>query len=87
MPDGYLVPEERVKPWGTAHAVLCAKDKVNEPFTIINSDDFYGLDAYEKASEFIKKNNGSLLSTFVHSSTKSEMLLSNCHTSPDVPLP
>ena len=56
LPDGYLVPEERVKPWGTAHAVLCAKDKVDEPFTIINSDDFYGLDAYEKASEFIKKN-------------------------------
>ena len=63
LPDGYLVPEERVKPWGTAHAVLCAKDKVDEPFTIINSDDFYGLDAYEKASEFIKKNNGNYAMT------------------------
>ena len=56
LPDGYSVPEGREKPWGTAHAILCAKDKVNEPFTIINSDDFYGLDAYKRASEFIKKN-------------------------------
>ena len=49
--------EDKIKvEWGTAHAILCAKDKVNEPFTIINSDDFYGLDAYKRASEFIKKN-------------------------------
>ncbi len=56
LPKGYSVPEERVKPYGTAHAILCAKDKVNESFTIINSDDFYGLDAYIKASSFIKEN-------------------------------
>ena len=43
----------RKKPLGTAHAILCAKDKINEPFAIINSDDFYGRDAYMKASNYL----------------------------------
>lgn len=43
----------RKKPLGTAHAILCAKDKINEPFAIINSDDFYGRDAYLKASDYL----------------------------------
>ncbi len=43
----------RVKPLGTAHAILCAKDKINEPFAIINADDFYGRDAYLKASTYL----------------------------------
>jgi len=47
------VPAERTKPWGTAHAVLCAKDAVNEPFAVINADDFYGKDGFEKASRFL----------------------------------
>ncbi|MFY0605089.1 MAG: NTP transferase domain-containing protein [Cyclobacteriaceae bacterium] len=42
LPTGYSVPEGRVKPWGTAHAVLTAAQKINEPFAIINADDFYG---------------------------------------------
>lgn len=54
LPEGYEVPEGRVKPWGTGHAILCAKDKVNEPFAIINSDDFYGRDAYYVISSFLK---------------------------------
>lgn len=54
LPDGFNCPEERVKPWGTGHAILCAKDAVNEPFVIINADDFYGRDAYIKAAEFLK---------------------------------
>ena len=45
--------KERKKPLGTAHAILCAKDKINEPFAIINSDDFYGRDAYIKASNYL----------------------------------
>ncbi|HEX6180311.1 MAG TPA: sugar phosphate nucleotidyltransferase [Chitinophagaceae bacterium] len=49
----YQVPAERSKPWGTAHAVLCAKDTVKEPFAVINADDFYGRDAFEKASKFL----------------------------------
>ena len=46
-------PEERVKPWGTSHAILCAKDAVTEPFAVINADDFYGKDAFVKAKEFL----------------------------------
>ena len=45
--------ENREKPWGTGHAVLCSKDVINEPFIVINADDFYGTDAYVKASQLI----------------------------------
>ena len=55
LPEGYSVPEARVKPWGTGHAILCAKDVINEPFAIINADDFYGNDAYKVISEFMDK--------------------------------
>ncbi|WP_298300091.1 sugar phosphate nucleotidyltransferase [Hydrotalea sp.] len=48
------IPAERVKPWGTAHALLCCKGKVNEPFAIINADDFYGKEAFEKAAAFLQ---------------------------------
>jgi NDP-sugar pyrophosphorylase family protein len=51
--EGFDVPAERTKPWGTAHAVLCAKDAVKEPFAVINADDFYGRDAFEKAYKFL----------------------------------
>jgi UTP-glucose-1-phosphate uridylyltransferase len=47
------IPAERSKPWGTAHAVLCAKDAVHESFAVINADDFYGKDAFEKAYKFL----------------------------------
>jgi len=49
----HTVPADRTKPWGTAHAVLCAKDAVREPFAVINADDFYGRDAFEKAHGFL----------------------------------
>ncbi len=51
--NGFSVPPERTKPWGTAHAVLCAKNVVKEPFTVINADDFYGRDAFQKAHDFL----------------------------------
>lgn len=51
--DGYNFPKERTKPWGTAHAVLCAKDAVNEPFAVINADDFYGHNAFNNAAAFL----------------------------------
>ena len=54
LPAGYEIPETRVKPLGTAHAILCCKDKVNEPFMMINADDFYGRDAFMKAAEFLR---------------------------------
>jgi len=47
------IPEERKKPWGTAHAVLCCKGIVNEPFAVINADDFYGRDGFAKAFKFL----------------------------------
>ena len=46
IPAFYQIPAERVKPFGTVHAVLCAKDAVKEPFAVINADDFYGADAF-----------------------------------------
>ncbi|MBS1599114.1 MAG: nucleotidyltransferase [Bacteroidetes bacterium] len=49
----YKVPAERTKPWGTAHAVLCAKNAIAEPFAVINADDFYGHDSFKKASSFL----------------------------------
>ena len=55
IPEGYEIPKERIKPLGTAHAILCCREKINEPFAIINADDFYGRDAYFKASEFLKQ--------------------------------
>ncbi|HKG68518.1 MAG TPA: sugar phosphate nucleotidyltransferase [Segetibacter sp.] len=51
----YPVPADRQKPWGTAHAVLCAKDAVKEPFAVINADDFYGKDSFKKAYDFLTK--------------------------------
>lgn len=50
---GFDIPNERTKPWGTAHAVLCARDVIKEPFAVINADDFYGRDAFEKAAKFL----------------------------------
>jgi hypothetical protein len=52
--DGLKIPDGRTKPWGTAHAVLCGKDVVNEPFAVINADDYYGFDAFVKAADFLK---------------------------------
>ena len=46
LPEGFSCPEERVKPWGTNHAVLMGKGVINEPFAVINADDFYGRDGF-----------------------------------------
>lgn len=54
--EGYSVPADRVKPWGTGQAVLCTKSVVNEPFAVINADDFYGKDAFKKAYQFLTTN-------------------------------
>lgn len=57
LPQGYTLPQGREKPLGTAHAVWCAREKVSEPFAVINADDFYGRDAFSKLAEFLKKPN------------------------------
>ena len=53
LPEGYRVPEGRVKPWGTAHAVLCAADQIEGDFAAINADDYYGPTAFQAASDFL----------------------------------
>ena len=53
LPEGFSVPEGREKPWGTNHAVLMAKDVVNEPFCVINCDDFYNRDAFMVMGKFL----------------------------------
>ena len=55
LPEGYSVPEGRVKPWGTGHAVLCCRGIVDGPFAVINADDFYGRAAYEAMYDFLSK--------------------------------
>jgi hypothetical protein len=54
LPEGYAVPEGRVKPWGTAHAVACCRGVVDGPFAVINADDFYGRTAYSTIYDFLK---------------------------------
>jgi len=54
LPTGFSVPLDRQKPWGTAHAVLSAKDHVNGPFAVINADDFYGYDAFRMIYNFLE---------------------------------
>jgi len=55
LPEGYKCPEGRVKPWGTNHAVLMAKDVIKEPFCVINCDDFYNRDAYMVIGKFLSE--------------------------------
>ncbi len=55
IPEGIEFNPERIKPWGTAHAVLVAKDHINEPFAVINADDFYGRHAYQLVAEFLNE--------------------------------
>lgn len=58
LPEGYSVPADRQKPWGTAHAVLCARDLVKSPFAVINADDFYGQTSYKLIHDELVKNEG-----------------------------
>ncbi len=53
LPKGFSLDPNRVKPWGTAHALLCCKDVLTKPFCVINSDDFYGREAFDKIAYFL----------------------------------
>lgn len=53
LPEGFSVPEGRMKPWGTAHAVMSCIGTVNEPFAVINADDFYGREAFQMLSKWL----------------------------------
>ena len=58
LPEGYSVPEGRKKPWGTGHAVACARDQVDEPFAVINADDYYGQSAFAEIYRFLAEDRG-----------------------------
>ena len=58
LPAGFFCPEERKKPWGTGHAILSAKDIIQEPFVAINGDDFYGLESFKVVADYYQ-NGGS----------------------------
>ena len=58
LPAGYTCPPDRTKPWGTGHAVLSCKGIVNEPFVVINADDYYGKEGFRLAHQFLVENEG-----------------------------
>lgn len=72
LPAGYNVPAERVKPWGTGHAILCCRDVVDTPFAVINADDFYGASAYTRIAEGLRDNNGYCMVGFRLANTVTE---------------
>ena len=53
VPEGFVIPEERVKPWGTAHAIFSCRDAVKGPFAVINADDYYGVEAFKVLYDFL----------------------------------
>ncbi len=60
LPVGFTLPADREKPWGTAHAILCARNAINEPFCAINADDFYGFNAYKVMAKFLTESKDSM---------------------------
>ena len=54
LPEGFVKPADRTKPWGTGQAVLCCKDAVKEPFAVINADDYYGKEAFKIVYDYLK---------------------------------
>ena len=55
LPEGFTLPAERVKPWGTNHAVMMAKGAIDGPFAVINADDFYGREAYQTIGDYLSQ--------------------------------
>lgn len=58
LPEGFTAPQERTKPWGTGHAILCCKDVVDTPFAVVNADDYYGKTAFSKMYNYLKEQTG-----------------------------
>ena len=56
LPEGFVKPADRTKPWGTGHAVICAREFLTEPFAVINADDYYGRHAFKMAYDFLTEN-------------------------------
>ncbi len=79
LPEGFAAPKDRTKPWGTAHAIYCAKEKIDSPFAVINADDYYGKEGFKKIHDYLASNalvnNGVLnacMAGFVISNTLSD---------------
>lgn len=72
LPKGFSVPEGRVKPWGTGHAILTAKDVVKTPFAIVNADDYYGKSSYKIIHDYLLKNNEMCMAGYLLGNTISD---------------
>ena len=72
LPGGYSLPAGRVKPWGTGHAVLCARDKITSPFAVINADDFYGQSSYQLIHDWLVNNEGMCMVGYALGNTLTE---------------
>ncbi len=71
IPDGFDFPE-RIKPWGTGHAILCCKDIVKEPFIVVNADDYYGSEIFHKTNRFLEEEQNFCMAGFFLKNTLSE---------------
>ena len=58
VPKGFVMPKNRIKPWGTAHALYCCRNVVADRFAVINADDFYGYESFKLIADFLKSGNG-----------------------------
>ena len=72
MPKGFTMPQGRKKPWGTAHAVLCAAKAVKNPFLVINADDYYGQSVYKVMHDALEKGEGMCMAGYELGNTLSE---------------
>jgi len=72
IPSGFTVPSDRTKPWGTGHAVLCAKDAIKNPFMVINADDYYGQTVYQTMCDYLTNNKGMCMAGYKLANTLSE---------------
>lgn len=72
LPDGYTLPEGRLKPWGTGHAILSAKEVVDCPFAVINADDFYGQSVYKSIHDYLVTGNDMCMAGYKLGNTLSE---------------
>lgn len=72
LPKGFTVPDGREKPWGTGHAILCAKDAISTPFAVVNADDYYGKMAYKVIHDYLVENNEMCMAGFKLGNTLSE---------------
>lgn len=72
LPEGYTLPQGRVKPWGTGHAILCAKDAIDCPFAVINADDFYGQTVYKSIHDYLSSGEHMCMAGYKLGNTLSE---------------